>query len=496
MSKLAPGDPVELRLGGGAASGQSGQIAEKLAGDKAYLDMSESMGLHLPNFYFNLSSRAFPDTLYKVPKRHERKTLNKLTSEYGNWPEISDYWKSNKKFEKDLLRLKQSDETYSRVRTIREVLNELYREYDPEEIQRKLKQIDENVNHEFEVTEITERYNEAGDTIIDTIKQNRQLLAPLFASNDKLKSNWASVLSNKSIGKKFIPSIKWYGLKNQYHRWIFGDIPWFKKNTDIKKTSKGMLRGDLGVSYADGRKVNKVLGEGIRKTMWLSIISIILVYLISIPLGIIQAIKKDSIFDRLTTFMLFIFFSLPGFWIATMLVVFITTDQYGEFWDWFPTYGWSDYPEGSGFFKRIGNIAYHLVLPIFCLTYGGTAFIARQMRGGMVGTLKQDFIRTAKAKGLANKVIILKHALRNSLIPIVTMFASLFPRLIGGGVVLELIFSIQGMGLISYQAILGRNWPIVFAVLMLSAILTLIGILVSDIFYSVVDPRISFTKKA
>ncbi len=134
----------------------------------------------------------------------------------------------------------------------------------------------------------------------------------------------------------------------------------------------------------------------------------------------------------------------------------------------------------------------HLVLPIACLTYGGLAYISRQMRGGMLEVIRQDYIRTAYAKGASKPRVILIHALRNSLFPIITLLANLLPFLVGGSVIIETIFQIPGMGWLAYQAVTEREYELVMATLLLSAVLTLFGILLSDILYALVDPRVSF----
>ena len=141
------------------------------------------------------------------------------------------------------------------------------------------------------------------------------------------------------------------------------------------------------------------------------------------------------------------------------------------------------------------DILYHLALPILCSVYGGLAFLSRQARGGMLAVMGQDYIRTARAKGLPNNVIIWKHAFKNGLLPIITLFASIFPLLIGGSLIIELIFSIKGMGFLAYHAAVKKDVPILLSVVMFSSILTLIGYLVADILYAVVDPRISYTSK-
>ena len=165
--------------------------------------------------------------------------------------------------------------------------------------------------------------------------------------------------------------------------------------------------------------------------------------------------------------------------------------------DWFPTYGLfsNDLSDDATFWEVAKDGGAHVILPILAMTYGSFTYITRQMRGSMLAVLKQDYIRTAVAKGLPDNKVTWKHAFRNSLIPVITMFASLFPVMISGSVVIEVIFSIPGMGRVGYEAVLARNYPVLFTVLIFSAVLTMIGILIADILYSVADPRISFTKK-
>jgi peptide/nickel transport system permease protein len=136
-----------------------------------------------------------------------------------------------------------------------------------------------------------------------------------------------------------------------------------------------------------------------------------------------------------------------------------------------------------------------MALPLFCYTYSSFAFISRQMRGSMIQTLNQDYIRTAWAKGLSDKQVYWKHALRNSLLPVITLLASVFPSLIAGSVVIEHLFTLPGMGLLAYESVVTKDFPVIYVIMLFSAILTLIGYLVADILYAIVDPRISYSKK-
>lgn len=205
---------------------------------------------------------------------------------------------------------------------------------------------------------------------------------------------------------------------------------------------------------------------------------------------------KGSVIDNLSTTVLFILYSLPSFWIGTLLIVFFTTKNYGVHFNWFPTSGVqsmavANNPDASGMTVFL-DIMYHLFLPTFCITFSSFAYLSRQMRGAMLGVLRQDYIRTANSKGLSEHKVIWKHAFRNSLFPIITLFSSVFPRALSGAIAIELIYNIPGMGVLVLKAIGERDWPIVFTVAMLAAILTMIGNLIADILYAVVDPRISF----
>ena len=218
----------------------------------------------------------------------------------------------------------------------------------------------------------------------------------------------------------------------------------------------------------------------------------ILAYILAIPLGVLSAVRKGKRSERVITTFLFMLYSLPNFWIATMLIVFFCG---GDYYDVFPAFGLGNLPDDAPFFDRFWETSFHLVLPLFCLTYASLAFISRQMRGAMLNVIGQDYIRTARAKGLDEKDVVWKHALRNSLLPIITLFASIFPLAISGSFAIEQIFSIPGMGKISLEALISRNYPIVFTVMMFTAILTLVGNLVADILYAAIDPRISFSSK-
>ena len=245
---------------------------------------------------------------------------------------------------------------------------------------------------------------------------------------------------------------------------------------------------DFGDSYKDQRPVITKIKETLPVTLQIEVIAIFLIYLISIPIGVYSATHQNSWGDRVTTVILFILYSLPSFWVAMLLMLFFGG---GRFFHWFPVNGLNSFgAENLAWGPWLVDRLWHLVLPVICLTYGGLAGLSRYARSGMMEVIRQDYIRTARAYGFSEKTVIWKYALRNSLIPIVTLLATLLPALIAGSFIIESIFSIPGMGRLGFEAILSRDYPLIMGILSISAFLTLLGLLLSDILYAVVDPRI------
>ncbi|OFV99094.1 MAG: diguanylate cyclase [Acidobacteria bacterium RIFCSPLOWO2_02_FULL_61_28] len=252
---------------------------------------------------------------------------------------------------------------------------------------------------------------------------------------------------------------------------------------------KSIVTLDFGRSYRDNRPVMERVWERLPVTLELNLISIFLIYVLAIPIGIYSSTHQYALSEKVSTVFLFILYSLPSFWIATLLILFLGG---GDYLHWFPITGIRSLnAEQLPFFERLLDHLWHMVLPVTCLTYGGLAYVSRQMRAGMLETIRQDYIRTARAKGLSENAVIYKHALRNSLIPIVTLGGLLLAALFGGSVIIENIFTIPGMGQLGFDAILSRDYPVVMAISTIAAFLTLVGLLISDLCYAIVNPTIS-----
>ncbi|KAA0210831.1 MAG: ABC transporter permease [Ignavibacteriaceae bacterium] len=254
-----------------------------------------------------------------------------------------------------------------------------------------------------------------------------------------------------------------------------------------------IFEGDFGNSFKDDRPVIDKIMERLPITITIQLASIFLIYIIAIPIGIYSAVKQYSFWDKTSTVILFVLYSLPSFWVATLAIIFLCNVEYLKI---FPASGIESIThESMTFIGKLWDRIWHLMLPVIVLSLGSFAFLSKQMRSAMLETIRQDYIRTAKAKGLENKTVIYKHALRNSLIPIITLLASIFPAMVGGSFIIEQIFSIPGIGQLGIQGIFDRDYPLIMALLVLSSVLTIVGVLVADLLYAVVDPRIAYTKK-
>ncbi|GJM43943.1 MAG: peptide ABC transporter permease [Gemmatimonadota bacterium] len=236
-------------------------------------------------------------------------------------------------------------------------------------------------------------------------------------------------------------------------------------------------------------KVRDELWRRMQVTVPLSLVSVILSYLIALPIGILTAVKRGSVADKTATLSVFLLYSLPNFWAGLMLILIFGKTGLG----WLPVLGLHD-KDAASFttFRYVMDVVHHAILPVAVLTYGGLAYLSRQMRGGMLEVIRQDYIRTARAKGLSERVVVYKHALRNSLIPVVTLFAGILPILIGGSVIVETIFTIPGMGLYAFEGLVQRDYNVVMGTVTASAFMTLVGFLISDVTYALVDPRIAY----
>jgi peptide/nickel transport system permease protein len=476
ISINAPGDPVEAFFEGAKGGRPGSQQDNKIEAAKDTL--RHELGLDLPVFYITLSTYAEPDTFYKIKKPDERENLSRLIDRYGEWKNISDYYQAVEKLkflsawapvteDSSTLLLVPTDS----IRFIRDqyyhLVSSLLLTSDPIEIKSKLDFLkDQTIK-----SSLFEHCNSAYAVVLGT-----------FTTMNAQPSTW----------KNYVPTLHFYGY-NQYHRWLFGDGNTFTGAG--AQNCKGVIRGDFGKSYLTRKPVTETISRALPWSVFFTLVSVILAYMISIPIGVQAAAKRGKWFDRSSSVILFMLYSMPNFLMGILLLVaFANPDT----WNIFPANGVepaTGISSATGFWEAFSMRLPYFVLPIICYTYSSLAFLSRTTRVALLEISSQDFMRTAKAKGLSNNLIWYRHGLSNAMLPVITVFSNVFPLAIGGSVVLEYLFGIPGMGPEILTAVHAGDFSMIVAVFTLAGFMTLVGYLIADILYAIADPRISYSEK-
>jgi microcin C transport system permease protein len=255
---------------------------------------------------------------------------------------------------------------------------------------------------------------------------------------------------------------------------------------------KNLSQLDFGESFTYEEPVIDIIVERFPVSLQFGIISLLLSYLVCIPLGVMKAVKHGSSFDVTSSFILSAMYATPGFMLGVLLIVYFAG---GSFFEWFPIGGLhgDDYYDLSLMDKIIERV-HHFILPLICYMISQFTILTMIMKNSLLEEIKKDYVRTARAKGLAEKVVIMKHTLRNALIPVVTGLGSFLTLFFAGSILLETIFQLEGIGLLQYEAILQRDYNVIMGLIFFQSALMLLGNLISDLAYVVVDPRIDFNK--
>lgn len=286
-----------------------------------------------------------------------------------------------------------------------------------------------------------------------------------------------------SENKTILPKPEFHS-RNQFSNWLFG-----------ANGSKGIVRGEFGYSYHTNEPVIKIISSKIGWSLFFTLFSILIAYLISVPLGLRLALNPGSKKDRAYSLFFTILFSIPAFWVA-MFLMFLFCNP--EMMNLLPASGVmpaGGFDETLTLSEKFLQTVPYLIIPTITYTYSSFAFLTGNVKNTIAQILKADYVRTAKAKGLDDNGVLYRHALPNALLPLITIFSHVFPYAIGGSVVLETIFNIPGMGLTIFQSIGSQDYPVVITVFLFTGIITMTGFLLSDILYALADPRISFQDK-
>jgi peptide/nickel transport system permease protein len=439
-----PTDPVEYFLTNRKAQNWN----EKIELDNEYHSKSASIHSNLPIFYVGLHTSAYPDTLYRILRKDQRSSLENLIQCYGNWNYISVYHQDILALEKATFLMTQDSASTDQNR-LKSAVNQLL-------IQ------DATANIDFQCSQL------------QTLKKaNPQWSESVLLLSQKVIQDWENVKQNPSISNHFWPRISWYGFENQFHTYI-----------------TSICKGDFGKSYIGTQdSVTEKILKALPWTLFMSIFSLLLIYAFAIPLGVWSAKYKAKWQDKLILFFTMSINAVPLFWLGTLAILFLSTSRYGL--GWFVSTNTGDsIGANDAWWQQMIQGSAHLILPIICMVLHGLAFVVRQTRNTTLASLNEDYIRTAKAKGLSAQSILWKHAFRNSLFPIISTFIAALPGLFAGSLILENVFNIPGMGKLLGDSVLKQDIPTVMGVLIVGTFWVLIGSTIGELLYRWADPRI------
>jgi len=456
LVKSAPGDPVVNVFGEDTYN-----TLDPQAHAASYRVKAERLGLHLPTFYFSLTTRAYPDTLWRIFPLERRERLEKLIGQSGNWLAVRE---CDAAISATVLAVESLPESIPQTPLLRQALTLLLK-------------ADRQYLLDTALARITVL------TLVipqdSTKQQSAGANQRLHTALARLDGAIRGLRNHPEPHKLRIPALHWYGLSNQYHHWLIG-----------------LITGNMGLTRAK-REVWTELKPSLIATVSINGLAILLAYLIAVPLGVEMARRKGRRLDRWGKRILFFLYSTPVFWLGALLIMlFVSTDWgravlpsvYFTVEDWWV-------PGEITFVEWWGNNASRCVLPILILTLYAVTVLALQMRAGMLGALKEDYVRTARAKGVGEEEVYWHHAFRNALFPIITVFASVLPGVLAGSLVVETMFNFPGIGTKTLLAYSGQDMPLLSAIMMLAATLTIVGSLLADILYAWADPRVRFAKE-
>ena len=265
------------------------------------------------------------------------------------------------------------------------------------------------------------------------------------------------------------------------------DKPWY---VGYGRWLGNLVRGDLGRSITRKQPVTTLIRERIGPTLLVSGTAFLLIWLLAVPLGLYASARSGTADERGVSLLLYALYSFPTFVAALFLQIIFSVWLRGTSWE-LPLFGMTDLPPDAPFFARFADVARHAILPVTCQAYVSLAYDSRFIKANMEEVLRQDYIRTARAKGAGPARVLFRHAFRNTLIPMVTLLGLSLPSLIGGSIIIEQIFTWPGMGRLFFESIRERDYPTIMGLTLMFSVLTLLGQLLADMLYGLVDPRVT-----
>ncbi|MEP6794806.1 MAG: ABC transporter permease [Saprospiraceae bacterium] len=443
LSKLAPGDEVMDYLS--IDDSRYNINSNPLELQNAYLQIAHRRGLDLPMFYWSISPGYYPTHVNLVLPLDERKSLKSWIDQSKNGNEsvlLHD-------------QLKSGLQIYCTNSNSIPFYNVLCQNFNNALKTNDLQLLQKNM---LSVKDVLLKDTISNPEITDQLSGILTLCGKLLQKeNSELVTTW-------------LPLIEWNGTHNQYHQWMSGLI------------SQRPL-----TSLVDGLNAWTKIYDALKWTLLLNGIAFLLAIILGVRIGIWSGAHDGRPIERIVNWILFALFALPSFWLGTLFIYSLTS---GEWLSIFPSGGLGSYQRAGSVIEKWSILFSHLFLPVMCLALGALAYVSRQMKQSILHQLQQPYVKALRAQGISERTIMRRHVIRNSLFPVITIIGGSVPALLSGSLIVEVIFSIPGMGRLMYNSLLAHDWPVVFPVLMLGAAITIFSYVLTDVVYKWADPRV------
>lgn len=428
LSKLVPGDPADSMMA------LQGITSDNPREKQEYAKLYKDLNLDVPLFYCSLLPNFYPHNINKIIDRDERSLTKSLLKQKVPFHAIESYLISRDSF----LSLPTHD---SLTKSLRLEWTNL-------------------ISFESDLNVLTA----LSTTYQLTDNQNQSVVNPLIASIQSMKSSQIHF---------YYPTWRWQGTQNQFHQWVVQ-----------------IFKGNFGISTKDGRAVLPKIGIAIQWTLLLSIISLLLSLIISVPLGLYTGLKQGTRFDKVNQVVWLIFYAMPVFWLASLLIIYCTSDRYGSWLNIFQIPGLWYIPKGESTISAFLNYSHQLILPIICMVANDIAPFSTLIRNNVIEQKSKPYILMAYAKGLGPSRILFNHILPNVMLPLITIIGGRLASAMSGALIIEVIFNIPGMGRLMYDSIYAGDWNVVFGILIVLGTISMLVLTISDILYAWYDPRV------
>ena len=411
--------------------------------ERYYCQAAKKLGLNEPQFYFEITTFVSPDTLYKICYLPQQNLAVDILNKTGKWHLVQNYFNDiNQALELAIALEKNTNQTQNKL------VQEIFR-----------------CKSSIDVSDLIRNYIHRHDSS-DAL---RKRLLLIDQTQESFKTSGPDT-------RLLLPKLKWNGVNCRFH-----------------KVLTNLFSPQNNLSLIDSRPVWKKIREALGFTLMINLLALLISILVSIKLGLWLSLVLKSKKEKIISGILFVLYTLPAFWVGALCLIYLTSSGYGKIFNIFPAGGVGDVSGDDNIFKIMIIRLYHFALPVICISYPVIAYLTTHLRDGIAETAKSQFMTTALSKGLIKRDALKKHVLKNAVFPFISLLGNVVPSIFAGSLIVEVLFNIPGMGRLAYQSVTSHDWPVLFNIIFLTGIITIIGQIILDVIYAMLDPRIKLS---